>query len=348
MRRRQGAPLPTRRDGAHRRRVSLGTVVLWTVAAVCAVAVYQGPHPLLSAPYVPSRLRPIPFAAPTRHAFGLSGAVHVEFALPGGPVPYPLEVRGDPDALGYRWVRLRDLAAADSVFPLVGDTLHAPGAPGFYRLELVRGDNRRVLDELTLSVLVPMDAKRGPTLDGYRLGIFPFERVRARADAEYQPPGLVRVMPGDEDLHISRHLRLADFITHDGQTSWPRFAAVRRTVVDKLELVLEDLAARRGDSSEVHVEVQVHSGFRSPAYNHSNRFAPDSRHQYGDAVDVAIDADGDGRVTARDAHLVSRAVDRVEEAHPELAGGMGVYTSGKYAHPYVHIDARGERVRWRG
>ncbi|HET7583641.1 MAG TPA: D-Ala-D-Ala carboxypeptidase family metallohydrolase [Gemmatimonadaceae bacterium] len=342
---RRRAPARDRGEG-RRRTPPLGTVAIWVAAALGAIALYQGPHALLSAPYVPSRVRPIPFAAPTRHAFGLSGAVHVAFALPGGPVPYPLEVRGDPAALHYQWVRLHDRSPADSALPLVGDTLRAPDAPGFYRLELVRGDDRREIDQLTLSVLVPFSLKRGATLDGYRLGIFPFERHSRAADDTLM--GLVRVMPADADLPISQHLRLADFLTHDGQTTWPRFAAVRRTVVDKLELVLETLAAERGDTARVHVEVEVHSGFRSPAYNHSNRFAPDSRHQYGDAVDVAIDADGDGRITARDVRLVSQAVDRVEDAHPELAGGMGVYTSAKYAHPYVHIDTRGERVRWRG
>jgi hypothetical protein len=78
------------------------------------------------------------------------------------------------------------------------------------------------------------------------------------------------------------------------------------------------------------------------------RAAGDSRHQYGDAADVAIDADGDGRVTVRDESLVARAVDQVEDEHPELVGGLGLYTSGQYRTPYVHIDARGTRSRWKG
>jgi uncharacterized protein YcbK (DUF882 family) len=76
--------------------------------------------------------------------------------------------------------------------------------------------------------------------------------------------------------------------------------------------------------------------------------ATDSRHQYGDAVDVAIDANGDGRINARDARLVAAAVDSVEAQFPELVGGVGVYTSSRYHQPYVHIDVRGNRVRWRG
>ena len=93
----------------------------------------------------------------------------------------------------------------------------------------------------------------------------------------------------------------------------------------------------------------VHSGFRTPAHNAGVwRAARDSRHQYGDAADVAIDANGDGRVTLADELLVARAVDQVEDEHPDLVGGLGLYTSGRYRTPYVHIDTRGKRSRWKG
>jgi uncharacterized protein YcbK (DUF882 family) len=147
---------------------------------------------------------------------------------------------------------------------------------------------------------------------------------------------------------MSEHLRLGDLLTHDGQQGWPRFIAVNPRVVDKLELVMARIAGtiRKAD---VDLAVNVHSGFRTPAHNRRVPLAAtDSRHQYGDAVDVAIDANGDGRIDARDARLVADAVDSVEAQFPELIGGVGVYTSSRYHQPYVHIDVRGNRVRWRG
>jgi uncharacterized protein YcbK (DUF882 family) len=91
----------------------------------------------------------------------------------------------------------------------------------------------------------------------------------------------------------------------------------------------------------------VHSGFRTPIHNRATRHAArDSRHQNGDAVDGSIDANGDGRLTVADAKLVARAVDAVEHDFPDLIGGVGLYTSRRYSHPYVHIDARGKRARW--
>jgi hypothetical protein len=44
---------------------------------------------------------------------------------------------------------------------------------------------------------------------------------------------------------------------------------------------------------------------------------------------------------------VALAAEMVEREHPELVGGIGLYTSRRYSTPYVHIDARGRRARWR-
>ena len=93
----------------------------------------------------------------------------------------------------------------------------------------------------------------------------------------------------------------------------------------------------------------VHSGFRTPAHNAGVwRAAQDSRHEYGDAADLAIDANGDGRITLADQLIVARAVEQVELEHPDLVGGLGLYTSRNYRTPYVHIDTRGKRSRWKG
>jgi uncharacterized protein YcbK (DUF882 family) len=81
----------------------------------------------------------------------------------------------------------------------------------------------------------------------------------------------------------------------------------------------------------------------------------DSRHQYGDAADVYVtdggrdwmtDLNRDGRVDLRDARLLASAAERVETAHPELVGGIGVYPATGAHGPFVHIDVRGTRARW--
>jgi uncharacterized protein YcbK (DUF882 family) len=145
-------------------------------------------------------------------------------------------------------------------------------------------------------------------------------------------------------LPVSANLTLADFITHDEQTTWPKYVAMDPRLLDKLELVFEEVMRARGRSGSV--DVDVHSGFRTPMHNRRvPRAAGDSRHQYGDAADVAVDANGDGRVTVADIALIARAVETVERNHPDLVGGLGTYRGGS---PYAHIDVRGRRARWQG
>jgi uncharacterized protein YcbK (DUF882 family) len=208
----------------------------------------------------------------------------------------------------------------------------------------VRGAEREILPEPTLAVIVPFEQKVAGSLNGYRIGTYIAERF-GRGDHEH-PDGFVEVLPEMLDLQVTKHLKLADFVTHDDQgDKWPKYVALNPRLLDKLELVFADL----GGSVRPDLAVDVHSGFRSPSHNaRVPRAASDSRHQYGDAADITVDADGDGRITMTDELLVMLAVERVEDKHPDLVGGLGMYVSRRYSSPYLHIDARGKRSRWKG
>jgi uncharacterized protein YcbK (DUF882 family) len=328
----------------------LARVGTFVVALVCAMGFVHGYRPergpVVRRPFGDESFR-LPPAQPAPSALGRSGAVQMRFALPNDTVDFPLEVQGDPGALAYEWVRLDDSVAASERRPLAGSAMTAPPEPGFYQLALVRGTVRRIVRGLTISVLVPFEAKQGATIDGYRIGTFLAER--RGGEGKDLPAGFVKVTAELRDVPLTKHLRVGDFLVRDGQPQWPRYTAISPRVLDKVELVVAAVARMRGDSEEVKVLLDVHSGFRSPSYNRTvPRAARDSRHQYGDAIDVAIDANGDGRLTASDTKLVARAVEAVEREHPDLVGGMGLYTSRRYNQPYVHIDVRGTRARWRG
>jgi len=291
-----------------------------------------------------------PLALASRNAFGRSGEVRVLFALPGEPVVYPMELRSDPAQMMYAWIPFADTG---SIQALPADSTHrleprfeAPSKPGFYRLALVRGPERVIVDGPALSVMVPFSAKLGNTLNGYRIGTYLAERLGARTD-EPAPPGFVQIDEDELDLPLTKHLRLSDFVTHDDQESWPRYAALDARLLDKIELVVAEIGKLSGKGDDASFELDVHSGFRTPLHNrHVKRAARDSRHQYGDAADIAIDSNGDGRITFADTRLIARAVEIVEQEHPDLVGGMGLYNRGSAS--YVHIDARRRRARWRG
>lgn len=325
--------------------LAAGLVMVVAIAGAGQVAngrAAELPRPFAAVMRDGAASRELTVAGPSADAFGRSGEVRVRFALPGGLLEFPLEVSGNPASVRYEWVRAGDGAATDSVRPVDGANVIAPAEPGFYHLSLLTERERRVVNEITVAVLVPFEEKRGVWLGGYRIGHYRAEDAD-RGDAP--PPGFVRVTREDADLQLTRHLRVRDFLTHDDQEQWPRYAALDARLLDKLELVFSELGRWRGSRT---LAVDVHSGFRTPWHNRSvRRAARDSRHQYGDAADVVIDADGDGRYTARDTYLIEGAVDQVEMRYPDLVGGTGMYLSRHYRTPYVHIDARGRRSRWR-
>jgi hypothetical protein len=296
--------------------------------------------------------RSLQSAAPTPNAFGASGEVKVRFARPGAALEMPLQAAGDPTTLAYEWLPSEDTIPVAPARPLEGADVVTPEHPGLYRLALVApGLPRRIVPGLTVGVLVPFEEKQGRTLNGYKMGMWRGER---RADAKAPlPAGFLEVHERDQDRPLTRHIRVSDFLTHDDQSQWPRYLAVDTRLLDKLELVLAQLEADRGDVAVAgeapRFAMEVRSGFRTPFHNaRVPGSARDSRHQSGEAVDVAIDADRDGRFTLKDLRLVVKAIEEVEEAHPELVGGIGTYTSRRFSSPYVHLDVRGDHVRWRG
>jgi uncharacterized protein YcbK (DUF882 family) len=291
-----------------------------------------------------------PAARASRDAFGVSQAVKLMQALPGDSLEYPLELGGGPGALTYRWVRVSSGVVDTTLVPtkLTGAVVLAPRIPGFYRLAVSRAGVEEIIAEPTLAVAVPFSTKVGSFLNGYRIGRYLAERIPGHP--EPHPDGFIEVTADMVDLPVSRHLRLGDFLTHDAQDDvWPKYLALDPRLLDKVELVLARLALLRGLDSASWMALDVHSGFRTPAYNQRvDRAARDSRHQYGDAADLVIDADGNGRINVKDDILIAAAVDHIEAAHPDLVGGLGLYTSRRFPRPYVHIDTRGTRKRWKG
>ena len=223
--------------------------------------------------------------------------------------------------------------------------------PGVYAV-----DDTATKRPFSLITLLPFTAKTGSKVGSYLVGSWPGERRAQRAGGAYvNPAGFIRVTPENQNTQVSEHFRLRDFLTKDQQAVWPKYLVLREPLVDKLELIIQDLA-KRGINVK---HMTVMSGFRTPQYNQrgvgKGGRAVDSRHQFGDAADVFIDNDGngrmddlnrDGRVDHRDAQVILDAADRIEQAHPTLVGGGGLYRATRAHGPFAHIDVRGSRARW--
>jgi hypothetical protein len=200
----------------------------------------------------------------------------------------------------------------------------------------------------------PFSDKVKGRIGTYRIGFFPNERVKGAAHA-VGPDGFVEVTPENQDTRVSDNFRLRDFLTHDQGNVWPKYLVLREPLVDKLELMIDELRA----AGVAVGGMRVMSGFRTPQYNalgvNGGGRVKDSRHQYGDAADVYVvngsgdrmsDLNRDGRVDTRDAKVLAAAAERVERNHPDLVGGIGIYPATSQHGPFVHIDVRGTAARW--
>ncbi len=222
----------------------------------------------------------------------------------------------------------------------------APQAPGIYALELSAGT-----DTVTVTALVmhPASEVRDGLLNGYRIGRYLSRPLRG--DPAYVPPrGFIEVRATDHEVLVSPHFTLGQFVCKE--KGEPRYVALSVPLLVKLEALSDRLAgmgyARRS--------LKVMSGFRTPAYNREiGNTTVYSRHLWGDAADVYVDADGDGRMDdldgdgtsgVGDARVLYRVAESVASKPGVRPGGLGLYGSTAAHGPFVHVDARGREARW--
>lgn len=282
-----------------------------------------------------------------------------------------VESRGEKIASATRTVAAAitgDAPAAAYVTDAAVEALaaRARGASGKLRVKpVLPGEVDRALgaiSDFAQVTLMPFSAKQRGRIGSYLVGSWPGERggrgpAKAPTERYANPRGFIQVTPQNQDTRVSEHFRFRDFLTKSQPSIWPKYLVLEMRLIDKLELVLKDLASRGVDVQGI----KVMSGFRTPAYNEGGGNTAGraglSRHMYGDAADVFIDNDGngtmddlnrDGRVDIRDARFIEESVNRVEREHPDLIGGAGMYVACCGHGPFIHIDTRGYRARWTG
>lgn len=247
--------------------------------------------------------------------------------------------------LRLRIISPAELDAYPTLVERLGDVIRTPGVH-----DVAAGEGA---DRFAFVTLTPWQRKLGSYVNGYHMGLWPGEQ-RAVTEQYENPEGFIEVTRESAETRLSTHFALRDFITHDQQSVWPKYVVLREDLIDKLELVLNALQSF-GVATQ---HVVVLSGFRSPQYNArgvGEGMARSSRHQFGDAADIIIDAnrDGrmddlnfDGRVDFSDVQVIDRAVALVERKWPDLVGGLGLYHETGPSGPFTHIDVRGTRARW--
>ena len=228
-------------------------------------------------------------------------------------------------------------------------TWKAPTEPGVTTLTVTTDAGETVLNVV---ILVPSSEIHGERLNGYRLGSYP--RRPLNGNPLYLPPdGFIELTEHNADLALSPHFRLSQFPAKQS-SGFPKYLVLREQLLLKLELLLAQVN-REGIAADTFT---IMSGYRTPYYNAAIKNVPYSRHVFGGAADIYIDAaprddvmddlNRDGRLDFRDAQYLYRIADRLfsDPVYAMLRGGLGVYRSNTVHGPFLHIDARQQRARW--
>ena len=227
--------------------------------------------------------------------------------------------------------------------------LQAPREPGLYSLKARDIATQRVT-RINVFVLVPYSKLADGRVDGYRIGVYP-ERPFKKIASYAMPAGFVKVTQENADTLVSPHFTLRQFLCKQ-KGEYPKFLVVQSETLSMLEAFLDFL-----DDKGYGVETfGVISAYRTPYYNRLIGNVKYSRHIYGDAMDLYIDRDHDGRMddlnndgkrnVADVQLLLNLATDFQEQSRGRYVGGRGKYNANRHHGGFVHIDNRGYQARW--
>ena len=239
---------------------------------------------------------------------------------------------------------------------------------------------------IDVQVMAPFESLTNGLLGGYRIGRYPppARRPSTVPTADYtHPPGFLKLPETAADpIRVSPRFFLDDFVCKQRGRGdryvalKPELLAFLEAIVDKVESkgfhctdeTAEGATIRLVGMQEPSVTVanpapgrpiQIMSGYRTPHYNRSLGNVRLSRHQFGDASDIIVDANGDqvmddlnrdGQLNGQDAITLAGWIEELwqEQAYAGRPGGLGVYNAEGDHGPFVHVDMRGVRARWSG
>ncbi|MFH1723699.1 MAG: D-Ala-D-Ala carboxypeptidase family metallohydrolase [Elusimicrobiota bacterium] len=228
----------------------------------------------------------------------------------------------------------------------------APSTHGSFALRVSRVKSG---DDILLNafVMVPYSRVSKGVLNGYRIGEYPAKPFRGLPI--YKPPaGFVEVTAENMARPVSPHFSLGQFLCKQ-KSGFPKYLVLRERLLLKLELLLEALNKKGHRADTFHIM----SGYRTPHHNRAIGRVKHSRHLWGGGADIFVDQspkdgdmddlNGDGRSDWRDADVLHRLVDELfgKPVLSRLTGGLARYRRNPGHPPFVHIDARGWRARWK-
>lgn len=228
----------------------------------------------------------------------------------------------------------------------------AKDSPGEQRLE-IRSEDGHVNLMLNVFVMIPAEEVQGGRLKYYHIGPYPDESEIKNKDVYVEPEGFIEVTQKNRELLLSPHFKLKEF-TSKQRSGYPKFVYLRPSLLLKLEMLRREMNINNINVSNM----VIMSGYRTPQYNKAIGNVKFSRHVYGDAADIFVDNDGnyrmddlnqDGKINIKDADVMAAMIGELNKRseYKGLIGGLGVYGPKPHRGPFIHIDTRGIKARWR-
>jgi hypothetical protein len=220
----------------------------------------------------------------------------------------------------------------------------APRSHGITRLTL--SDSSSVTQ---YTIIIPVEGCRWrtTTLNSFPVGLYGDGNTR-----EHLPGQFIELREADRGARVSTHLTLGEFLGHT-EGEYPQYIVLDLELVDKLEA----LVAEAGEHYPEPLDVNVMSGYRTPAYNREIGNETDfSAHLYGKAADIWMegfppnnlmdDMDRNKRVDVSDGEFLVEMVRVLEARGTVCVGGASAYRWTPQHGPFVHVDVRGRPATW--
>ena len=227
--------------------------------------------------------------------------------------------------------------------------LTAPETADLYQLQLEHKETHaRSLVNLFVGHSAPVGEEE---LNGYRTG--PPPPGHNKHPTFYPQPQLYFEVTADNvDTRLSEHFTLRQFLCKQ-ESGYPKYVVLKESLL----VLLEGLVQAVQQAGYPVDTFGVISGYRTSYYNRRIGNVPNSRHVYGDAMDLFVDMDGDGNMddlngdgqnNRADVDTLYQIVERFKQQPKNrlLAGGVGRYYKASHHGGFVHLDARGFRARW--
>lgn len=224
----------------------------------------------------------------------------------------------------------------------------APATSGDYAMQISSPTKSM---RLNMFVLVPFAEVEDEYLHGYRIGAYPEKPLRGQKIYE-APAGFIKVTESNQNIFLTPHFQLKQFLCKQ-EGAYPKFVVLHERLLLALEFILQKVQA---EGYKIGTFGFI-SGYRTPYYNATIENTPNSRHVYGDAADIFIDANNDGkmddlnrdgRINERDVQVMYDLIDALSEdaAFQPFLGGLGFYKRTSAHEGFVHVDTRGVKVEW--